>query len=380
MSMKKTWKISFVTILLFSGSCVTQFVPKTTEDQELLVVEGLITDKPEVYTIKLSRPFHLGISNVSHPISGCDVTISDDLGDVYSFIETTPGTYTSNPTEFQGIIGRFYTLHINTNSTNNLLNYESFPVELKSVPPIDSLYYEKVTFQNGPDGSPSQEGCQIFLDTNDPKNECKYFRWEFIETWEFRLPYSVPNKVCWISNNSDVINIKNTSVISEDRVKRYPLTLISNVTDRLREEYSILVNQYSLNEDEYHYWEKLQNLSEQVGGLYDIIPSAIPSNIYCVDDPNQKVLGYFSVSASSSRRMFIKDRFAGVLTPYTDQTCIADTIYGNGPIAYLNSSVWVIINHPLPPPVYRVTTRIKACYDCTVRGTNIPPDFWPEDK
>jgi hypothetical protein len=140
------------------------------------------------------------------------------------------------------------------------------------------------------------------------------------------------------------------------------------------------VNQYSLNEDEYLYWEKLQNISEQVGGLYDIVPSAIPSNIYCLEDPTQKVLGYFSVSACSSKRIFIKDHFAGVFTPYSDKTCISDTIFGNGPIAYLNTFVWVIIDHPLPPPTYRVLTRTKGCYDCTVRGTNIQPDFWINDK
>jgi hypothetical protein len=186
----------------------------------------------------------------------------------------------------------------------------------------------------------------------------------------------VPNSVCWISNNSDVINIKNTSIIEEDRINKYPLALVSNLTDRLRVKYSILVNQYSLNEDEYLYWEKLQNISEQVGGLYDMIPSAIPSNVYCLDDPNQKVLGYFSVSANSSRRIFIRDRFAGVVTPYTDNVCIADTVFGGGPIRYLNTSVWVIIDHPIPPPAYRVLTRNKGCYDCTTRGTNIKPDFW----
>ena len=378
--MKNIWKILLTSFILLFSSCISQFVPQTTGDRELLVVEGLITDKPEAYTIKLSRPFHLGISNVARPISGCDVSISDDMGQLFSFNETTPGTYISDPTKFQGIIGRTYTLHIRTNLTNNILNYESFPVEIKPVPPIDSLYYEKVTFQEGPDGSVSQEGCQIYLDTHDPKNECKFFRWEYSETWQFRLPYSVPNRVCWLSNNSDVVNIKNTSVISEDRVTKYPLTLVSNVTDRLRERYSLLVNQYSLNEDEYLYWEKLQNISEQVGGLYDIVPSAIPSNIYCLEDPTQKVLGYFSVSACSSKRIFIKDHFAGVFTPYSDKTCISDTIFGNGPIAYLNTFVWVIIDHPLPPPTYRVLTRTKGCYDCTVRGTNIQPDFWNEGK
>jgi hypothetical protein len=107
-----------------------------------------------------------------------------------------------------------------------------------------------------------------------------------------------------------------------------------------------------------------------------MIPAAIPSNVYCIDDPDQKVLGYFSVSGCSSKRIFISDRFAGVFTPYTDKVCIADTVLGMGPIRYENTSAWVIIVHPLPPPGYRVITHSKLCYDCTLRGTKIKPDFW----
>jgi hypothetical protein len=382
MIMKIISKILLALSVLLCGSCVTEFVPKTTEDQELLVVEGLITNRPEAYTIKLSRPFHLGLNNVSHPLSGCDISISDDQGNSFAFTETDPGSYKSDPAKFQGIVGRIYTLHIRTNFTSNVLNYQSVPVELKAVPQIDSVYYEKVTFVKGSDGYPSEQGARVFLDTHDPTNQCKYYRWEYSEVWEFRLPYSVPNSVCWLSNNSDVINIKNTAIIAESKVDKYPLTLITNATDRLREKYSIMVYQYSLNEDEYLYWEKLQNISEQVGGLYDIIPSAIPSNINCIEDPNQKVLGYFSVSASSSKRIFIDDNFAGVLSQYNDRTCIADTIFGsaNSPIAWLGVNVWVIINHPMPPPSYRVITRTKGCYDCTVRGSDIRPDFWKGEK
>ena len=373
--MKKFRQILFVTFILLITSCVSQFIPKTTEDRDLLVVEGLITDQPGPYTIKLSRPFHLGINNVSRPLVGCDVKISDDQGQSFSFIETAPGTYFSDSATFQGVIGRFYTLHVSTTSVNDNRNYESVPVELRPVPPIDSIYYEKQTLAMGEGNDPSAEGCKIFLNTHDPDNKCKFYRWEYTETWEFRLPYMTPNNVCWLSNNSDVINVKSTSLIEQDRVDRYHLASVSNTTDRLREKYSILVNQYSLTEDEYLYWEKLQNISELVGGLYDIIPSEIPSNVFCIDDPNQKALGYFSVSARSSKRIFIKDQFAGVLTPYTNNSCISDTIFGqvNGPIY---SYMWVLIVHTVPPPSYRVTTRSKGCYDCTVRGTNIRPVFW----
>lgn len=382
MLMKLLPEILLISFLLFLNGCITPFIPQTNEDKKLLVVAGLITDQPVANTIKLSESIPLGIRNVTNPVTGSIVTISDDLGNIFSLTEATAGIYVTNPANFQGVIGRFYTLHIKTNSAHNNLSYESNPMEMKPAPDIDSVYHEKVTLASNY-GVPSQEGCQIKINTHDPTNQCKFYRWEYIETWEFMLPYEVPplrNKVCWISSNSNVINIKSTSVLEEDRISGYPLTFISNLTDRLRVKYSILVKQYSLNEDEFLYWEKIQTIGEQVGGLYDIIPSSVPSNIYCLDNPDEKVLGYFSVSATTSKRHFIKDSFAGIYTPYTDNVCIADTIFGDDPIPDLDVFVWLIIDHPLPPPSYRVITRLHGCYDCALRGTTVEPDFWSEGK
>ncbi|MGC1390643.1 MAG: DUF4249 domain-containing protein [Bacteroidales bacterium] len=369
----------FIFIFLILAGCISQFIPKTSEDKQLLVVEGLITDQPGPNTIKLSRSLPLGTRGSTNPVKGCTVSISDDNGQTYFLSETDPGTYVTDGSQFQGSIGRFYTLHINTNNSVNNHTYESIPVELKPVSPIDSVYYEKVTIQAGTGTSAAEEGAQIYLNTQDPSSQCKYFRWEFTETWEFILPYAVPNKICWISANSNMINIKNTSAISEDKIVRYPLNFVSNLTDRLKVKYSILVDQYSLSEDEYNYWDKLQNMSQQVGSLYDIIPSSVSSNVYCLDNPGEKVLGYFSVSARSSKRIFIKDHFAGLANPYSADNCIADTIWGGSPLPQgLNSTVWIIITSIMPP--YNVTTYSKGCYDCTVRGTDVEPYFWTDDK
>jgi hypothetical protein len=358
--MKPIQIIILISFLLLLNSCITKFIPQISENNELLVVEGLITDQPDTNTIKLSKSLPFGKRSAANPLKGCIVTFSDDLGNTFSLTETAAGTYVTDPANFKGVIGRFYTLHINTNSANNNLNYESFPMEMKPVPPIDSVYYEKVTIQESNEFSGGSEGCQIYLNTHDPTNQCKFYRWEYSETWEYHLPepYNPVNIICWVSTKSNEINIKNTSVLEESRIIRYPLNFISNLTDRLRIKYSILVNQYSLNEDEYFYWEKLQNITEQVGGLYDIIPSGIPSNVYCLNDPNEKVLGYFSVSANSSKRIFIKDHFAGVINPYTDDACI---IY-----------IWVITGNFS----HKDSTFVKGCIDCTVRGTNTAPDFW----
>jgi hypothetical protein len=281
--MRITNYIIILIILMIIGSCITQFIPETDEDQNLLVVEGLITNQDEGNTIRLSLSMPLGKKAVVKPLKGCVVTVTDDQGGTMYFPESsTPGTYKSTSV---GVIGRKYTLHIKTNSSiTNSYSYESLPLEMNAVPPIDSIYYEKIKIADKTRWSPLLQGCQIYLDTYDPTGNCKYYRWDYNETWEFRLPFSKPvNNTCWISNNASVINIKNTSVISEDRISRYPLNFISNETDRLKVRYSILVNQYSLNEDEYDYWEKLQNVTQDVGSLYDIIPSSVPGNIYCVE-------------------------------------------------------------------------------------------------
>ena len=139
-------------------------------------------------------------------------------------------------------------------------------------------------------------------------------------------------------------------------------------------------NQYSVSEDEFGYWKRLQNISEDVGGLYDLIPSSITGNVFCVEDPAQRVLGYFSVSAKSSKRVFISENFAGMPDYYAN--CATDTIPDGTSIEGLGETVWVIIVHgwPFPPPYFTVLTRNKACADCTVRGTNIEPLFWDDDQ
>ena len=155
------------------------------------------------------------------------------------------------------------------------------------------------------------DACQIYLDTHDPENLCSYYRWTFSETWILRLLFPVPNMTCWITEETKKVNVKNASSIKEAMIVRHPITYISNVTDRLKIRYSILVNQFSLNEEEFAYWDKAHDFIDQSGGLYDIIPSSIPNNLRRVGFPEEKVLGYFSVSAVSSKRIFIQDNFRG---------------------------------------------------------------------
>lgn len=366
-------------ITLLGSSCISKFIPEISENKEVVVVEGLITDQYGSDTIKLYKSTPLGRKSMATPLRGCNLIIADDLGNSYNLYETVNGIYVTNADEFCGTIGRKYTLKIYTNSaTAKNFSYESFPMEMKPVPPIDSLSYEKILISEADKYNNRKEGAQVYLDAHDPENNCKYYRWDYSETWEMRLPYDVPNKVCWISNNSGRIMIKNTSVLSENRITRFPINFISNESDRLNIKYSVLVNQYSLNDDEYVYWEKLQNINEEVGSLYDLTPESIPNNMYCIEDPNEKILGYFSVSAKSSKRLFIEDSFSGVANLYL--SCEKEIRDGNSPIIGLGIYYWVIIDASLRRPPYIVLTDDKKCADCTTRGTNVKPSYWDANK
>lgn len=362
--------ILFIALIV---GCTTQFFPDVDENQELLVVEGMITDQNSVNRIRLSRSTPVGSPLVRRNVKGAIVTITDEKGIVTTLKESPVGTYSTDSTKFRGRIGGHYSLGVKINN----LYYETDFIEMKPVPPIDSLYYEKVVITASKDSNDIDEGCKIYVDSYDPDRECLFFRWDYIETWEYRIPYPVENKQCWITERSDEILIKNTSVYSQARISKYPVVFVTNKTDRLKVKYSILVNQYSLDEAEYDFWEKVQSISENVGNLYDITPSTVPSNIRCVTNPDELVLGYFSVSAITQKRLFVVDEFLGL--PGFVTYCATDTIYGVLPQEGLNTTYWVIEDYANEIPPTWVITTFRECADCTTEGSTIKPPFWDDE-
>jgi len=368
----------FLLILLATCSCVTQFIPETRNVNNFPVVEGLLTDQNNSYKIKISSSSQLDTKSFNNsPITGCVVSVSDDAGNNYLFQETQAGLYSSDSTKFRGEVGREYILHIT--SGNHF--YESRPVKMQPVPPIDSVYAE-IVYNNNYSLGQTVPGYQIYVDTHDPEKKCNFYRWDFTETWEFKLPYfyeTIINRICWKTANSNKIFVKNTSVLAEDRVSKLALNFVTTETDRLQVKYSFFVRQYSLNQEEYTYWDALQRITENVGGLYDIVPMSVESNINCIDNPAEKVLGFFSVSSVASKRIFIKNTLTGFQDFYIN--CPTDTISSLQSDGFLNIYNWVIAEYFVGPGQSRyVLTDKKECTDCSLTGSNIMPPYWNDTK
>jgi Domain of unknown function (DUF4249) len=148
--------------------------------------------------------------------------------------------------------------------------------------------------------------------------------------------------------------------------------------------YSVLVSQYALTRDEFDYWTELKKNSEQLGTLFDAQPSQLNSNIHCITNPSEPVMGYLSSSTVQKKRLFVEgsDMTNMNYVPYylpcyslNDVTTgfgIQDTAKA---YEYLEMprhlfTFWYFDG------AYHIAQNF--CIDCREHGgTNAKPDFWP---
>ncbi len=383
--MIKHFKIFLYTalILVIVTNCIDPFYPDIEEYENVLVVDGFITNENSVYKVKLSRTQRFDDVD-RKSVTGAIVQVIDDSGNIYLFRETETGSYESNSSEFRGQVGKKYKLNIETADGDR---YESGFEEMKKVPEIDSIYWEYKEKPSNDVNNPYR-GIQILVDTHDPVNKTRYYSWSWNETWEFLTPYhkdTLPGR-CWKNDSSRVIQIYSTDHLTEDIIRNYPLYFISEGTNRLARRYSILVKQYSLTGDCFNYWSRVRETNENTGTLFDPIPTQVVGNITDLNNPDKPVLGFFQASAVTSKRIFV-ERSELITLPlsisfgfeYCESLIIKDSL--DTPrteyIGYVENYGWVVYFQEVSgPDLVTYLTNSMSCVDCSLTGTPVKPDFW----
>jgi len=108
----RSWLL-FVFIMLLFNSCRKVIDVDIDGVEPKYVVEAVITDQPGESRVLLSTTKDVSENNQFPAVSGATVTVTDDTGIVTTFFEDSAGTYTAPA--FTGVIGKKYSLHINTN-------------------------------------------------------------------------------------------------------------------------------------------------------------------------------------------------------------------------------------------------------------------------
>jgi hypothetical protein len=397
--MKKTGlKSGIVLITVFAlCTCIDPYSPKLKGYDSLLVVDGLITDANTSYTVKLSRTFQ-DINGSREAVSGAIVTIMDDAGTSHNLGEAGYGLYKTDSLEFRGIVGRTYTLHITTREQDQ---YFSDPCLMQSVPDIDSIYFarDQELVNNGTE---SDEGIRIYLDSK-PGDNNQYYRWSYEETWKFSIlvpkQFNYINKntflpvhmqqYCWKNHSSDEVIIGSVYSGQAGSVWKEPITFIgSNKSDRLMIEYSILIKQYSISKNEYDFWDNLSKVNETGSDIFASQPFPVISNIHNINNPAERVLGYFQVSAVKEKRTFIPfSQIVPLHIPfYHNDNCQRIVAIPEPQMTFddLYSIFCITSDYVFIAPLYATDTGTiiglvfarPECANCSLTGTDTRPDFW----
>ncbi len=380
-------------------ACIDPYNTKLKDYQSALVVNALLADNKMPVYVRLNRTT-ITPDEIPPSVTGAQVSITDDLGNTATLNEVSEGYYSADNSKLTGVAGREYTLKVRTNDGKV---YESDPAVLYQSPDIDTLTCRKASRVT--DNGKIEEGIMIYIDSKGAA-EGGYYRWGYEEWWKFNIPYpvtheyidedhinaiTIKNVTCYRNRKSDEVIIKICDPEINPEFIKLPICFIaSEKSDRLLIKYYIEVTQYAITEKEYEFWRQMKEINESGGDIFDKPPYKIISNIHCISNPEETVLGYFHVCGVGRKRICISgsDARAMGLKPY-QYTC--DVVL-KGPQDYaLYMPFYRIfrlytsphLNYNFVAPLYDNEKRLsrlmfvdKYCSDCTMSGSTLKPDFW----
>ena len=238
-----------------------------------LVIEGVVTDRPGPYTVKLSKTGNYFVNElVFPPVSNALIVVTDDQGQKDTLNEITNGTYQSST--LRGMVGKTYALEvIAEGKTYNATS---------SMPPkvfIDSLY---ARIRQESHEEPRYDIYVMFRDPPEPGN---YYR----------------------------LNARSSALIPADSIdgRRYrvytdKLTNGNEMEERIRAGRNVVVGDtitielLSIDKATYDYFNTLRDVLSS-----DLSPTSLsPTN------PNSNIsngsLGYFSAYAIDVKTIIIR--------------------------------------------------------------------------
>jgi Domain of unknown function (DUF4249) len=370
-------------ILAFFGCSHPYEPPPIPFNSRPLVVEAVINANPDATTtVMLSRVQNLAegsSSSMGTPEPNAVVTLEAEDGTQIALPDQGKGQYTAEHLNL--MLYANYRVNITTADGNR---YQSDFVHAKLTPPIDSLEWNQ------------NSDVTIYVNTHDPLDSTIYYRWDFVETWNYLANlnsiWGLENRKiflkdsltqtdsCWRTQPSTDIVTASSVAYSQDVISHYQVTTIPEGSEKLSNRYSILVKQYALTKEAYEYYQTLRKNTQQTGSLFDPQPLNLPTNVHCLTHPAETVIGFVSASTVEEKRIFIDHtqisnwKYEGVVSSdcsyfiYVDQNPTDFSIFDYPDTTY--GPYYFITNGPL-------VLVSRSCTECTYYGgSNVKPSFW----
>ncbi len=331
--MKSINKILIFSFLVSLTSCLDRYDPGLTNDKQRLVVEATLTSELEFQRVFLSYDagYNSDENLFKFLVKKAKVSIEDDKGVFYLFedeiaqanqIKTVEGYNYKSVNKFKADLSRSYRLNIETLEGNK---YQSAFEKAVPVPQIEKVTTEfrELTPPNTLKGQ-----YDVFLNIKDPAGVTNFYKWDtrhykrinYCREWYIygsggSVTQAFIDECCQpcyeMIRSEDNYQLGNDKFIDGNTITR---KYVASVPYSDNSPYFIQINQYSLTEAAYKFWNAVEQQSKNSGGLFDATPISIRGNIKSLGNSESEVLGYFGVSEVYKKNMYI-DRTNASVTP-----------------------------------------------------------------
>jgi hypothetical protein len=401
-------------LLLLLASCIYPFDIPGELTEKLLVVDGYISTRAGDSEIRLSYTNEFN-TRAADWIGGAEVKVIENGTLDHLFREKTIGLYTPDDTSFRADSQSVYKLHLVVQGKA----YESGDVKVRKAAGIDTVKF-RASDKYSSGQNLSYRALDFLITSLEDPDASEYYRYSADETWlvmaknstdkkiythfildkwgkiidvSWNIDYSEPTTYCWASSRSSGVSIASSDGLIRNQLVDVPVYGVTLKSPKLLYKYSLLLKQYSIPEEAYHFLYMLNKFSVNDFTLYETQPGYVEGNMCCLSDETEKVVGVFYAADVVEKRIFV--RIFDLI--YTDQLIVfgydfscptqfvsipnAPNSDKSTPLTYMRDSLMYYRNYVVSDLfTYQDSTTavltFEHCSDCRLMGSNLKPDYW----
>lgn len=322
-------------------ACVERIYFEIPPAQDQLVIEGSITTDLGPYEVKISTALNLDAdSTAQSPVSGAQVTLFDDQGNVEDLVATDAGVYRTTGI-IRGEVGRSYSIRV-TLADGNV--FESEPDMLYPVGEVTEIHHEfEARTVEKPYGTVAANVFNIYVDADAGLREENYVRWKFNGTYKVvtypelymrHVPPYRPWKdpwpcsgyilvggpegsggillqvdtceccTCWVRQNESIPQVSDNQLVKGNSFKRVKVGEVPITNATFHEKYLVEVEQYSLSRGAFEFFQLVKDQKVNAASLFQPPLGEFRGNIKAVNN-TQAVVGIFWASAVARKSIYL---------------------------------------------------------------------------
>ena len=311
------WAINlalFLVLIVVCPACVSLIEFDAPEGSEEVIIFGKLTNS-SIYDQAITVRRTDAKTTVGLSIVDAQVAVLDDMGNVYPYTFSEQDDRFLPNSRLIAVPGRSYQAQITIGASTYLSTMQRMP----TVGAKDSTYFrfDKRTRLSGVGVEVDQYYLQIITDSElDAHEEPIFLKWDveqvFIQTEIFlpasSFPFYAPGN-CFIEEDFPSANVRlfNGDIVANSEIDQQIIAdvILDNSFKTLRG-YGVV--QSSFSREAAQYWERVDEVANRVGSIFEIPPAAIPGNFQNVNDSEDKPLGFFEVSKVDTTGTFVLEK------------------------------------------------------------------------